>query len=73
MCLNLTFVFRTPQNDMSQYPSYYIEPVFRKEKQNKLEDEGEISKIAHIPIRAAKVDQTCSIMHDDHIRYNKQK
>lgn len=53
---------------MSQYPTYYIKPVFKKEQQTELENEGEISKIAHVPIRAALVDQTCSILHDDQIR-----
>lgn len=53
---------------MSQYPNYYIRPVFKKEKQQELEKEGEITKIAHVPIRAALNDQTCSIMHDDAIR-----
>lgn len=54
---------------MSQYPNYYIDPVFKKEKQNELIEEGEFNKLTHVPIRAAKVDQTCSLMYDEKIRY----
>lgn len=53
---------------MSQYPNYYIKPVVQKEKQVELDKVGELSKISHIPIRAALVDQTCSIMYDEQIR-----
>lgn len=53
---------------MSQYPTYYIRPIFKKEKQNEIDKEGEASKYTHLPIRAALNDQTCSIMHDDAVR-----
>lgn len=53
---------------MSQYPSYYVEPIYKKEKQKEMIENNELSKMTHIPIKAAKIDQTCSIMHDDLIR-----
>ncbi|XP_072394589.1 small ribosomal subunit protein uS7m isoform X1 [Diabrotica undecimpunctata] len=52
------------QNGMSQYPSYYIKPVYIKESQNDLIKSGEVQKIAHLPTRAALNDQTCSLSYD---------
>lgn len=60
---------RVPQNDMSQYPSYYVDPVFKKQKQEEMVESNEIAKMAHIPIKAARVDQTCSVLHDDLVRF----
>ncbi|XP_076249971.1 mitochondrial ribosomal protein S7 [Rhynchophorus ferrugineus] len=51
-------------NGMSQYPHYYIEPIYRKEDQKELEKKGEISKYAHLPTKAAFSDHTCSSKHD---------
>ncbi|XP_018323968.1 28S ribosomal protein S7, mitochondrial isoform X2 [Agrilus planipennis] len=53
------------QNGMSQYPSYYIQPVYRKEAQEELEKSGEIMKITHVPTRAALNDQTSSVYQDE--------
>ncbi|XP_018563871.1 28S ribosomal protein S7, mitochondrial [Anoplophora glabripennis] len=52
------------QNGMSQYPSYYIQPVYKKEAQEDLVRIGEAQKLAHIPIRAALSDQTSSQTQD---------
>lgn len=54
---------------MSQYPSFYVKPVHRKEQQEELTKTGEIQKLAHIPTRAALNDQTCSEFHDDAVKY----
>ncbi|XP_044731555.1 28S ribosomal protein S7, mitochondrial [Chrysoperla carnea] len=64
-------IIRTPHiariQCMSQYPSHFIEPVYKKSKQGELEKSGEISSIAHVPVKAAKNDQTDSVFHDDAI------
>ncbi|XP_057664710.1 28S ribosomal protein S7, mitochondrial [Diorhabda carinulata] len=52
------------QNGMSQYPSYYIKPVYIKEAQEELIKSGEFQKLSHLPTRAALSDQTCSLAHD---------
>lgn len=56
------------QNEMSQYPNYYINPVPRKEAQVELEKTGEVQNLKHIPTRAALIDQTCSLARDDTIK-----
>lgn len=66
--LKYNFIFRTCQHEMSQYASFYVEPIYKKEKLEKMKETNEFGKMVHIPIKAAKVDQTCSIMHDDDIR-----
>lgn len=52
---------------MSQYPSYYIKPVYKKEMQEEMEKIGEAQKLKHIPTRAALIDQTSSYMEDPKI------
>lgn len=47
------------------YGPHFIEPVFKKDKQISLEESGEALKIAHIPIKAAKNNDTSSVFHDD--------
>lgn len=49
---------------MAMYPSYYIDPVYRKEDQQELVKAGEIGKYSHIPTKAAFNNQTCSQSHD---------
>ncbi|CAG9857093.1 unnamed protein product [Phyllotreta striolata] len=51
-------------NGMSQYPTYFIQPVYKKESQEELIKSGELQKLTHLPTRAALVDQTCSASHD---------
>ncbi|KAB0796502.1 hypothetical protein PPYR_10563 [Photinus pyralis] len=63
--LELTRCFKFPQNGMSQYPSYYIKPIYSNDKQTDLIKSGEAQKLAHVPTRAALNDQTSSIYHDD--------
>ncbi|XP_063234464.1 small ribosomal subunit protein uS7m isoform X2 [Bacillus rossius redtenbacheri] len=50
------------------YAPYFVEPVFKKEKQEQLKEDGELDKITHVPIRAALNDQTCSVFHDELVR-----
>ncbi|CAH1986414.1 unnamed protein product [Acanthoscelides obtectus] len=52
------------QNGMSSYPSFYINPIYKKEEQEQLKKEGELSKLTHVPTRAALNDQTCSFTQD---------
>ncbi|XP_063904538.1 small ribosomal subunit protein uS7m [Zophobas morio] len=53
------------KHGMSQYPSYYIEPVHKKEMQEDLIKSGEIQKLAHLPTKAARNDQSSSFRQDD--------
>ncbi|KAF5280508.1 hypothetical protein FQA39_LY18030 [Lamprigera yunnana] len=68
---NLTFNVRSSyssylqQHAMSQYPSYYIKPIYKKDAQEKLISSGEAQKLVHVPTRAALNDQTCSVYHDE--------
>ncbi|CAH1115984.1 unnamed protein product [Phaedon cochleariae] len=62
--LRLSGIF-LQQNGMSQYPTYYIPPVYKKDAQEELIKSGEATKLVHIPTRAALSDQTSSLAHDD--------
>lgn len=53
---------------MSQYPSFYVKPIYQKKEQENLSKTGEIQKLAHVPTRAALNDQTSSLNHDDLIK-----
>ncbi|CAH1109371.1 unnamed protein product [Psylliodes chrysocephalus] len=52
------------QNGMSQYPNYYIKPIYKKDSQEELIKSGEIKKLSHLPTRAALADQTSSFSND---------
>ncbi|XP_019525396.2 small ribosomal subunit protein uS7m [Aedes albopictus] len=54
-----------PAAAMSQYGPQFVEPVFKKETLTAMEESGEISKIAHVPIKAARNNDSCSVFHDD--------
>lgn len=54
---------------MSQYPKFYVKPIYRKEKQEELFETGEAQKLKHVPTRAALNDQTSSPFHDEHVTY----
>jgi small subunit ribosomal protein S7 len=41
--------------------------VFKKEKQNVLIESGEHLKLAHIPVKAARNNDTSSVFHDDQL------
>lgn len=53
---------------MSQYPKTFQEPVFKHEKQKELDETGELSKLSHLPIRAALNDATSSVFHNERLR-----
>ncbi|XP_055638005.1 28S ribosomal protein S7, mitochondrial [Toxorhynchites rutilus septentrionalis] len=50
---------------MSQYSPRFVDPVFKKESIVALEESGEISAIANMPVKAARNNDTCSVFHDD--------
>ncbi|ETN61601.1 mitochondrial ribosomal protein S7 [Anopheles darlingi] len=53
-----------PVSRMSQYGPHFIEPIVNKEEIAKLQETGELSKIAHVPIKAALANQTTSVFYD---------
>lgn len=53
---------------MSQYPPYYVKPIYKKEKQEELFKTGEAQKLTHIPTRAALIDQSSSVFHDEYVK-----
>ncbi|XP_058450093.1 small ribosomal subunit protein uS7m [Malaya genurostris] len=54
-----------PATGMSQYGPQYVDPVFKKETITALEETGEISQIANVPVKAARHNDTCSVFHSD--------
>ncbi|XP_008544188.1 28S ribosomal protein S7, mitochondrial [Microplitis demolitor] len=52
----------------SVFPPTYIKPIFRKEDQALLEETGEAENLAHVPIKPAFGDDTCSEFHDPIVR-----
>ena len=50
---------------MSVYSSHFVDPVFKKKKQEELFEAGEAAKMAHVPIKAARHNDSSSIFHDD--------
>ncbi|CAH1390415.1 unnamed protein product [Nezara viridula] len=50
--------------EYSAYAPNFVDPVFRKEDINKLKESGEAKKLAHVPIKAAKTEQTSSEFYD---------
>ncbi|XP_065089257.1 small ribosomal subunit protein uS7m [Ochlerotatus camptorhynchus] len=63
--LRTTTTCHFPAASMSQYGPQFVDPVFKKERLTALEESGEISKIAHVPIKAARNHDSCSVFHDD--------
>lgn len=64
--LRSTYTCKFIQNNgMSQYPSYYIKPIPKKEQLEELAKTGELEKLNHIPTKAALIDQTCSPTQDE--------
>jgi small subunit ribosomal protein S7 len=50
---------------MSVYSSHFVDPVFKKKKQAEMFESGEAVKMAHVPIKAARNNDSSSIFHDD--------
>uniref|UniRef100_A0A182MM93 Small ribosomal subunit protein uS7m n=1 Tax=Anopheles culicifacies TaxID=139723 RepID=A0A182MM93_9DIPT len=53
-----------PVARMSQYGPHFIEPIVSREKIEELQSTGELSKISHVPIKAALSNQNCSVFYD---------
>lgn len=49
------------------WPPFFVEPVYNKKQLEELEKTGEKERLASIPIRAAKSEQTCSVYFDPEI------
>lgn len=56
-----------PVSQMSSYGPHFIEPVFKKEKQLEMFESGEAQKLAHIPIKAARSNDSSTLFHDDRL------
>lgn len=56
-------------NAYSMYGPQFVEPVYKKDKQESMYESGEIENILHVPVKAARVDATCSVFHDELVRY----
>ncbi|KAG8230894.1 hypothetical protein J437_LFUL002925 [Ladona fulva] len=52
----------------SSYAPYFVEPVYKKEVQKSLAESGDLSKLAHVPIKPAQNDDTSSVYHEDIVR-----
>lgn len=52
---------------MSSYGPHFIEPTFNKAKQSKLFDAGEAQQLAHVPIKAARNNDSSSVFHDERL------
>jgi hypothetical protein len=49
------------------YGPQFVEPIYKKEQQSMYES-GEIENMLHMPVKAARIDATCSVFHDDLVR-----
>ncbi|XP_058815948.1 small ribosomal subunit protein uS7m [Topomyia yanbarensis] len=63
LCPNRSF--NLPSATMSQYGPQFVQPVFKKENIAALEESGEIAQIAHVPVKAARNNDSCSVFHND--------
>lgn len=52
---------------MSVFHQYYVDPVFKKKKQDELYESGEAAKMAHLPIKPPRNNDTDSVFHDDRL------
>lgn len=48
----------------SQYGPHFISPIYNEQKQRELFQSGEASKLAHIPIKAARNNENSFVYHD---------
>lgn len=48
---------------MSQYAPHFVDPVFKKQKQAELFETAEAARMAHLPIKAARNNDTTSVFH----------
>lgn len=52
---------------MSQYGPHYVEPIFKPSKQKELFESGEANNLIHVPLKAARNNDTSSVFHDDRL------
>lgn len=50
---------------MSMYGPHFREPIFKTSKQQELFDSGEADQLIHVPLKAARNNDTSSVFHDD--------
>ncbi|XP_037302976.1 28S ribosomal protein S7, mitochondrial-like [Manduca sexta] len=48
----------------TSFPDYYQNPIFRKDEQSRLIEEGELSKRAKLPVKPPTVYESSSVYHD---------
>ncbi|EAA14573.3 AGAP009613-PA [Anopheles gambiae str. PEST] len=53
-----------PVARMSQYGPHFIEPIVNRDKIEELHKTGDLSKISHVPVKAALSNQNCSVFYD---------
>uniref|UniRef100_A0A182JVL6 Small ribosomal subunit protein uS7m n=1 Tax=Anopheles christyi TaxID=43041 RepID=A0A182JVL6_9DIPT len=53
-----------PAARMSQYGPHFIEPIVSREKIDELQKTGDLSKISHVPVKAALSNQNSSLFYD---------
>jgi len=46
------------------FPDSFIHPIFREEDQRKLQESGEASKYAYLPVKPARTTETASVFYD---------
>lgn len=52
---------------MSVYSPHFVDPVYKKQKQTELAETDDAVKMAHLPIKAARNNDTCSVFHDERL------
>jgi len=52
---------------MSQFSQHFVDPVFKKKKQDELYESGEAVKWAHVPIKPPRNNDNDSIFHDERL------
>lgn len=52
---------------MSVFHPHFVDPVFKKQKQAEIFETGEASKMAHLPIKPMRNNDSASIFHDDRL------
>nr|CAG4644278.1 EOG090X0CZM [Lepidurus arcticus] len=57
------------QQKYSRYAPYFQEPVYKPDDLEVLYESGEAQKRSHIPVKAARNDQNCSVFHDPLVSY----
>lgn len=54
-------------NNYSQFAKNFVDPVYKKDEQEAMIKSGEIAKIAYLPIKPPRNNDTCSVFHDHRV------